>query len=170
VATNGATAYIDDVGFVRDNQLVNPGFEIDANHDGRPDNWFSLSRFVLSGQVVYSGVYSGMAFATAPTNLAPGDRVDYVQAGTTYYFSIWVNVPSASSAFTLRPRIRWFDVNNQVLAVQSLPQSITSTTPGWVQLSGPFVTPTNAFAANVEIPITNLNTNLYLDQAFFGPA
>ena len=46
------------------NRLLNPGFELDANNDTRPDSWTSNADFTRSNALARSGSYSGRHLAT----------------------------------------------------------------------------------------------------------
>jgi hypothetical protein len=165
---SGAIVDFDDVTFRPDNQLVNAGFETDANGDTRPDTWFSLSRFVQSTDVVYSGAYSAVANGDG-SGFTPGEKIHYIQPGTTYYVSAWINVPDATASYFDRVRVRWLDVANVTVSVPNL-VVLTTSTPGWIQVSGAVVAPAGATQANLEFNLSGLTVQLYTDAAFFGPA
>lgn len=169
VSTNNATVWFDDLSFNLANQLLNPGMDLDANGDNRPDSWASFSRWVRSGTEIYDGAFSAVTLADG-SNLGPNQKISYVVAGATYHASVWVNVPGPQvPAFRYQLRIRWLSATNVAISTTVL-GGVLGTTPGWVQLQGSLVAPAGAVYGRLEIPITAATTNIYADAAFFGRA
>ena len=168
VTTNGSTASVDDVAVIAGNQLVNGDLETDANADGRPDSWYSLSRFTRDATLSHSGAASGKVAGDGST-VIPRQRVDFVQSGRSYVLSTWVQVPQAGPGLLVRPRVRWYSSGQTVISVQQLTASVSAATPGWVQLSGTVVAPANTTAANIEISVAGSVDVLRLDDVYFAP-
>ncbi len=82
------------------NLLVNPGFEVDANNDGRPDGWTSDPRFVRVARG-FSGNFSGRLGGTGDYWIS-SRRIDGIRADRFYRFAARVRVPATTDAFKLK--------------------------------------------------------------------
>ena len=102
------------------NLIANPGFEIDANGDGRPDSWTSSTRFTRQAASARSGTVGGRHRATNNAGYTIGQTVTGLTAGTTYDFAGWVNIPATTDAFTFRFNIVWRNASNAVLSTQTV--------------------------------------------------
>src|SRR5439155_1582420 len=122
------------------NLLLNPGFELDANNDGKPDNWTISSTFTRSNAVVHSGSYAGKFFATDNSNRTVTQTFYNLTGGTMYTFSGWVNIPLTSNAFTFELEVKWFNANNLSLRPKSV-NVYTASTSGWDQAMPSMVAP-----------------------------
>jgi hypothetical protein len=117
---------------------------------------------------VYSGTYSGVANGDG-SGFTPGQKLNNIQPGTTYYVSAWINVPSTPVSYFHRLRVRWLDASNTLISLVTL-QVVTTATPGWIQVSGTSTAPAGAASANLEFNLAGLVVPLYTDVAYFGPA
>jgi hypothetical protein len=96
------------------NLVRNPGFEIDANLDSRPDDWTpSTPAFTRSAAVVKSGSYSGKYYLSAIGQSRVGQRINGITPGRMYVFNTGLNMrhharalPSISSSNGRTPRAR----------------------------------------------------------------
>jgi len=86
------------------NRLVNPGFEIDANANGRPGNWTisttNTTRFTRSTTLRLAGTCSVRHRATDNASYAVDQAVTGVTAGEAYRFTGSVNVPATTDKLT----------------------------------------------------------------------
>lgn len=148
------------------NLLLNPGFEIDANNDTRPDNWTSNSRFTRSNAVVRSGSFSGRHRATNNSSYTISQTKTNILAGRTYNFEGWVNIPTTSDAFTFRLQVRWQNSSGNTISTSTI-KSYSAATSGWNQALANIVAPTSATRAQIIMNVTSLNATIYVDDFLF---
>ena len=67
------------------NLLQNPGFELDANTDNKPDSWTSNAKFTRSSDLVHGGSFSGKHFDTTNSNYTIKQTVNNLSAGHHLY-------------------------------------------------------------------------------------
>jgi hypothetical protein len=150
------------------NLLGNGGFELDANGDGRPDNWTSTSRFTRSNAIApHGGSYVGRHYTTADSSYTVSQKVS-ATAGASYTFSGWVNIPqfTDSTGFTFKVQVRWLDSAGSSLGTKTI-KSYTAATNGWVQAtptSGSLVAPTGTVSAQVRMNFSSLMGTVYVDD------
>jgi Concanavalin A-like lectin/glucanases superfamily len=148
------------------NLLANPGFELDADGNGRPDGWTVGKRVTRSGDVVRSGQYAAR-LTPPPVSFRIGQTVESVSGGTTYRVGAWIR-PSGTPASRLRVgiEVRWLDAANQTIRTDRVPLAI-SAGPGWTHVGGDLVAPGTATRADYVIVVHQLHrgTTLYLDDA-----
>ncbi|HSL46392.1 MAG TPA: carbohydrate binding domain-containing protein [Anaerolineales bacterium] len=148
------------------NLLLNPGFELDANNDSRPDSWSTHSIFTRSTEAVHSGSFAGRFLATG-TSTTISQRMDNLTAGRTYSFSGWVNIPQMSSGSFI-VRVEWRN-GSTVIRRDLVKQYRATTTSGWEQISGSFTSPAGTTSARVLLIASSLNGRVYVDTLTFGP-
>lgn len=150
------------------NLLANPGFELDAENNGKPDGWTRSSTFTRSNVVVHLGSYAGRHSSTADDTYNVTQTVGGLSAGTIYKFSAWVNVPVTSDAFSFTLDVRWFDAAGTALGVSSI-KAYTAGTGGWNQATASLVAPSSTASALVRMRVSSLNATIYVDDFSFGP-
>lgn len=144
------------------NVLRNPGFEEDANADGKPDAWTSNSHFTRSDKVVRGGTYAGRWVSTSNNGPASYQQLS-VTPGATYTISGWVNAPTTSDAFTFEIRVLWRNASKALGSI--VIKKFTNDTAGaWQQVSGSVSAPAGATLARVQMKAGSLRTTLYVDD------
>ncbi|HZQ07713.1 MAG TPA: hypothetical protein VFD70_14110, partial [Anaerolineae bacterium] len=93
------------------NLLLNPGFELDADHNNKPDNWTNSAKFLRSSEVVHSGSFAGKQFDTTDSDFTINQTVNNLTAGSSYQVSGWVNIPPTSDSFTFKVQVRWLNAS-----------------------------------------------------------
>jgi hypothetical protein len=149
------------------NLLQNPGFELDANADNRPDNWTSNAKFTRSATSIYTGSYAGRHRATDNLGHTVSQTVVSLSAGTGYRFAGRVNIPATSDAFTFQIRVRWINSAGALIRTDVI-RRYTVSTGGWTEATGTMVSPTGTVKAQVQMVSTNLNATIYVDDFIFG--
>ncbi|QJY45121.1 pre-peptidase C-terminal domain-containing protein [Pseudonocardia broussonetiae] len=150
--------------------LANPGFELDANTDTRPDSWSINTRFTRSTSYRHSGTYSGRHSST--TNAAyTVEQVVPVVSGAGYVFAGRVNIPATTDAFTMRAQIQWVDNANVAIGSPITIRTYSAQTAGWDSFRGASRTaPPGAVRAKVLMSLSSLNARVYVDSfSFVGP-
>lgn len=148
------------------NLLRNSGFELDANADGRPDNWTSNPKFTRSSAVVFSGSFSGRHRATDNTNHTISQTVANLSAGTTYNFSGRTNIPATSDTFTFKLQVTWRNSSNAAISTRTI-KTYSAATTGWNLSSVSVLAPTGTAKAVVKMVATNLKATIYVDDFVF---
>jgi hypothetical protein len=149
------------------NLLTNAGFELDANADGKPDNWTPAAQVTRSSVLKRSGTYSMRHQATTNANYVVEQTVN-VMAGHTYGFSGWVNIPATSDAFTFALEVQWRNSSNTVIGTSPV-KTYTAATSGWNNATATLIPPTGATKASVRMVVTSLNATVYVDDVVFKP-
>jgi hypothetical protein len=145
------------------NRIANPGFEIDANNDTRPDSWTSSARFTRSNAVARSGSFAARHFATNNPNYTITQTVTGLTAGGTYSFAGWVNIPTTADALTFRVQIRWRTASNGTIRTDTV-RTYTGATGGWNKAAASLVAPAGTTNAQVMMAVTSLNATIYVDD------
>lgn len=146
------------------NRIANPGFELDANADGRPDSWTSSARFTAVKTQLRSGVTAGQHDSTSNQNFTISSAVmTGLTAGTTYRFGGWVNIPTTTDAFTFVVRIAWRNSSNAAISSTTVATYSTGTA-GWTKLAGNYPAPTGATRAVISMVNTSLKNSIYVDD------
>lgn len=158
---SGARVAIDDVVLANATLLSQGGLDNDSNGDGRPDGWWSLSRFTSSSEQVLSGARAGRAESDG-TSFAPGQTAGRVSAGAMYHVTGWANVPLLSDV-TIRMSVRWRRSDGTAISLDEVAVR-NGATPGWVQIGGSVTAPSGATRANLEVRLVGLRGVMYLDQ------
>jgi hypothetical protein len=141
---------------------LNPGFELDANNNTRPDNWTADTRVTRSSVLARSGTFAMRNFATNN----PGYTLTQVVAGltaTTYTFAGWTNIPSTGDTFTFTLRIRWRNAANTILRTDNV-RVYNGSTSGWNKATASLVAPTGTTNAQVQMVVSSLNATIYVDD------
>ena len=146
--------------------LINPGFEIDANSDGRPDNWLSSQRFTRSTGLTHGGPYSAKFYATNNTSVSGGQTVP-VTAGRSYTFSGWVNIPPSKDTFSFELQLKFRNAARTVIKVRAI-RTYTAATNGWDNPTLTVVAPAGATAAYLQIDANSLGLPIYVDDFSLG--
>lgn len=149
-----------------DNLLINGGFEIDANNDGRPDNWTSKPFFTRSNAVSYSGTYSGRHASTTDNGYSVTQSVNGIVPGKTYTFSAKTFIPPTTDTFTYKLQVRWFNANGGTISTKNI-KIYTAQTNGWDEISANLVAPANTVRADIRMTPASLNTVIYSDDLTF---
>ncbi len=166
------------------NLLVNPGFELDDNHDTRPDGWpinAPNANVTRDASVSHSGYamrhaptivtrIGGYSMRHAPTNVASytvGQVVPNIKAGATYTFGGYINIPSTSDTFTFQLEVRWRSASNSVISTSPL-KRFSAATNGWVGAAADLQAPVGATNAIVAMVATSLQATVYVDDMSFA--
>ncbi len=147
-------------------QLVNGGFEIDANGDGRPDSWTSSSRLTRSTALVHGGSYVGRFYATDNGDANIKQYVN-VTPGTVYSFSGWVNIPATADVFTFNLQVKFRNASGAVILVTPI-KKYTAATAGWDNPVAVATAPAGAAQAYVQIDALSLGGTIYVDDFSVG--
>lgn len=145
------------------NRLANPGFEIDANADTRPDSWTTNSSVTRSNLMVRSESFAMRHSATTNASYTISQTVSGLSAGSTYVFGGWVNIPSTADAFTFTLRIRWQRASGTVIRTDTI-QTYNAATAGWTKASASLVSPPATSTAFVDMAVSSLNATIYADD------
>jgi hypothetical protein len=150
------------------NLLKNPGFELDANNDTRPDSWTSNSKFTRRTASVNGGTYAGRFFATDNTGTTISQTVSNLTAGTKYNFSGWVNIPAQNdTTFTFKLQVRWRNASNTTIGTTTV-KTYSAATSGWTQATATsLVAPTGTTNGQVRMVVSSLNGTIYVDDFVF---
>ena len=145
--------------------LLNPGFEADANADGRADAWSSVAGFSRSSEVVHSGTHAGRLSAN-DSSLTPYQQVS-VTAGAAYDLSGWVNAPTTADAFSVKIQVKWRTATEPISTVP-VAKYFDDTGGAWHAFSGSVVAPPGATAVRVTIAADSLIGPVYVDDFGFS--
>gem|GEM_PF-2954923 len=145
------------------NRLLNGGFELDNNNDGRPDNWTSSARALRSNLVVHGGSYAMRHYATDDAGHTIYQDVNNLTAGQSYMFEGWVNIPATSDTFTFTIDIRWRNASGTNLGMTQI-VSYSAATSGWVQATANLAAPSGTSYAQVRMIASSLNATIYTDD------
>jgi hypothetical protein len=148
------------------NRMQNPGFELDANNDGRPDSWTSSPRFTRSNTVARSGTFSGRNTASNNASYTLSQSITGLTAGTTYTFTGWTNIPSTSDTFTFSLQVRWRNASNGIIRTDTV-ASFNAQTSGWTKTSASLNAPAGTTNAQALIVVSSLNATIYSDDFAF---
>lgn len=151
------------------NLLANPGFEVDANNDGRPDHWSSDPRATRSSASVHSGSYAMQLFATNNSGFSIGQPVPGLTAGKSYDFSGWVNIPTTRDKFELKLEVQWLNARNRTISTNVIRTYSSSTGGTWDQATSSLVAPAGTVSARVQMVVKSLNAAIYVDDVVFEP-
>jgi hypothetical protein len=99
------------------------------------------------------------------------DRMPIHYPGTSYTFSVYSQLDSASSE-PLTPSIKWYNSSNSLISTTSgTVTTVESTSPEWVRLEVTGVAPSTAHSASVSVQWAAASGDiLYLDSALFENA
>ena len=149
------------------NLLLNSGFELDANSDGKPDTWTTNGRFTRSAEVVLSGSYAGKHYATDNSSYNILQTVNALTAGTTYQFSGWVNIPPTSDVFSFKLDLQWLNSGGAIISTTII-KNYTTSTNGWDPATTSLAAPAGTTSAKVRMVVGSLNATIYVDQFLFN--
>jgi hypothetical protein len=148
------------------NLLANGRFELDANNDGRPDSWTSVSQFTRSTVSVHGGTYSGRHFATNNASYTVAQVVTGLSAAT-YRFDGWVNIPATNDAFSIQLQVVWQTTGGSTVRTDTVRTFSAATGGAWQSFTGSLSRPSNASRAQVRMVISSLNATIYVDDFTF---
>jgi len=149
------------------NLLANPGFELDADNNIKPDSWSGNSNFTRSNDLVYAGSYAGRHFSTANSGYTITQTVNNLAPGTTCSFSGWVNVPPTSDGFTLDLQLRWSTATDSTIKTHTI-KTYSGPSVGWVNATASLVAPPGTAKAQVRMKVSSLNATVYVDDFTFN--
>jgi len=150
------------------NLLVNGGFELDSNGDGRPDNWTSNSRFTRSTTLVRTGGYAGKHLATNNSNYTISQQANSLAAGQLYSFSGAVNIPATSDTFTFKLDIQWRNSSGSTLRTDVVKTYNGTTSGNWDVVTAHLsAAPGGTNNALIRMVVTSLNATVYVDDILF---
>jgi hypothetical protein len=148
--------------------LTNPGFET-----GDLTGWqyYDLGTIGI-GTIPKSGTYNASLDASNPgtggIELTDANRASVI-AGKNYYFSIWVFVPTAPPAESIKVWAEYYDSGGSVLSTELVAIGIIGVTILYNQLSGKALAPTGAVTARLRVTIQDTDGRIWLDDAEIYP-
>jgi hypothetical protein len=149
---------------------MNPGFELDADGNGRPDDWVSNtewsngSRVTRSSEVVRRGTYSMRHSASDNSSYVISQSNLQVTMDRFYSFLGWVNIPSTSDVFLLQFEVQWYDGDNRVISTSAIKTYTTHTSGTWELALASFVAPELTTHASFRMVVSSLNTTFFVDD------
>lgn len=152
------------------NRLANQGFELDANSDGRPDNWTSTPKFTRDGGVsAQQGNFAGRHTAADPstTSYTVAQVVRSVVPGSTYDVSGWINVPATTDTFSFTYEVVWRDAAGATIGRSPVGSRTASNGGAWEQLSASAVAPAGTSSAQVRMVVRGLSATILVDNFSF---
>ena len=142
--------------------LVNGGFEADANADRMPDAWTANTSFTRSNAVVRGGSFAGRW-----QSAANGDGTSHqdvtVTGGLVYNFTGWVNIPPTTDQFAFTIAVGWRTPSGPISDV-TVVRHLDDTGASWRQASASLIAPPNATVGRVQMTVTSLNADVYVDN------
>jgi hypothetical protein len=150
------------------NQLMNRGFELDTNADGRPDNWTSNAKFTRSNEAVLEGSFVGKHYTTDDSGYTISQVVNNLAGGATYAFSGYVNIPSTSDTFAFSLLMRWYRIDGSTISTSTLKTFTDDTAGKWQQVTANMVAPAGTISGSVRMVPSSLNAAIYVDDFKFG--
>ncbi|MGH2395140.1 MAG: hypothetical protein ACRDGH_16890, partial [Candidatus Limnocylindria bacterium] len=148
------------------NLLANPGFELDADADGRPDAWSTGNLLTRSSTSTHGGAFAGRFQSTANKGQTSYQQVGVV-AGAAYDVAGWVSIPTTSDAFTFQLKVQWRSGSGQLGSVV-LRKYTDDTAGAWQEVTASLTAPSGATGARVQLIAAKLNATIYVDDLFFG--
>jgi PKD repeat protein len=145
------------------NLMANPGFELDANGDTRPDGWTTNAAFTRSNAVVHGGSFAGRHQSSGNVGYSVEQTVTGIAAGTSYAFGGWLNIPATSDKFTLKIQLKWRNASGGSISTSTILTRKTAT-GGWIQVGGNATAPALATSVRVTMKISSLNATIYVDD------
>ncbi len=149
------------------NLLANPGFEVDADNNNKPDSWGTSPKFKKSNEVVHGGSFAGRHSDTTDSDYTINQTVGGVSAGTTYHLSSWVNIPPTGDSFSFKVQVRWQSAGNANIRTDTI-KHYTGPTNDWEQADSALVAPAGATSALIRLNVSSLNATIYVDDMYFG--
>ncbi|OGK23453.1 hypothetical protein A3C25_02180 [Candidatus Roizmanbacteria bacterium RIFCSPHIGHO2_02_FULL_38_11] len=143
--------------------LQNPGFEIDGNGDGRPDNWTTNNKFTRNATSVHSGAFAGRHYSASNTTYNVNQTVGNIIGNASYSFSAWTNIPATSDSFTYKLQLRWRNAGGSVIRTETV-KTYSSATGGWDQVISTRVAPSDARSVVVRMSFSSLKATIYVDD------
>jgi hypothetical protein len=167
VSSLNATVYVDDLAFELANLLANPGFELDANADNRPDSWTSSARFLRSSTLRSGAAAGNLTATTNPSFTINSSTISGLYAGASHRVSGWVNIPARADDFSLSVQLQWRDSSNVAVGANVPLATHAAVTPGWAGFDQELLVPAGATRAIILLSTTSLNGNIYVDDFRF---
>jgi hypothetical protein len=152
------------------NMVANPGFELDANNDKRPDRWTltpSNAPVTRDAGEHRGGTYSLRAGPSALPSYMVTQRVPGIIAGATYSFGSYVFVSNTTDSFTFDVEVRWRSATNTVISTARI-RRFTGSLKEWTLAASSIPAPTGATSAEVAFVATSLQTSVYVDDVSFA--
>jgi hypothetical protein len=153
------------------NLVRNPGFEIDANLDSRPDDWTpSTPAFTRSAAVVKSGSYSGKYYLSAIGQSRVGQRINGITPGRMYVFNTGLNIDaSPRTRFALNIEFQWKNAAGTTISTSIV--SGGGETKSWIDKRGAVRAPARATSVQLVFHLRQLssgNITVYIDDVSFS--
>lgn len=150
------------------NRLQNPGFELDANGDGKPDSWTADARVTRSSAAKRSGSYAMRHYATDNSGYTISQGITGLTAGTAYTVGGYANIPSTSDTFSFKLEVQWRNSSNTVISTSTI-KTYSAATVGWNQATANIVAPAGTTNAQIRMVVSSLNATVYVDDMEFRP-
>jgi hypothetical protein len=143
-------------------KMTNLGFELDANGDGRPDNWTTNAAFTRSSAVVHSGSFAGRHASSSNAGYNVYQTATGITAGDSYAFIGWLNIPATSDAFTFQIQLKWRGSGGAIRTDTVFTR--TTATADWIQMTANATAPAGATSVRVTMKLKSLNATIYVDD------
>jgi len=148
------------------NRMQNPGFELDANGDGRPDAWSTHAAFTRSTVAARGETHAGMHSSSGNVGYTLAQTLPGLSARTTYTFAGWVYIPPATDNFKFQLQIRWRNATNRVINTKNV-RTLSAGTGGWVLVTSTQQSPSGTASAEVVMTVSSLSATIYVDEFSF---
>ncbi|MCC7164284.1 MAG: right-handed parallel beta-helix repeat-containing protein [Anaerolineae bacterium] len=148
--------------------LSNPGFELDANSNGIPDNWGKNAKFKRTNKPHRGGQYAGNLSATDDKNAKGAQKIPNLSAGLTYGASCWVKIPKTLDTFTFKVQVIWLDSLKKKIRTDDIGPTFTGKQKKWAQAAQDIVAPPGTASAKFVLAATSLNATILVDDCSFA--
>lgn len=149
--------------------VLNPGFEVDKDNNGIPDNWGANIKFRRVGKPHLTGSYAGRLMATDDKAVTISQKIPKLTGGATYAASCQVNIPATTDTFTFKVQVSWYDSLNRVIGKPVvIGHGFSAKTNGWELVARDIVAPAKAKSAQFQFVATSLKTKLHIDDCSFA--
>jgi hypothetical protein len=166
VRSLNTTIYVDDT--FLGNLLANAGFEVDANRDGRTDDWNEQASVVRTALSKRSGEYALRHAASDDTSYVVSQTVAGIQGSASYTFSGWVNIPPTTDTFTFTLEVQWRNGSDMVISTSPI-KTYSGATAGWNQATATMAAPAGATNAVARMVVGSLKATIDVDDFSLRP-
>lgn len=139
------------------NLIRNSGFELDANLDGRPDDWLpATGQFTRSQATVTSGAFSGRYFLNRASSSQVSQRVTGIAAGYSYVFKGKFNIDAApGTRFSFDIEFQWRSGSGAVIGTTLVRGG--GETKAWIEKRAAIRAPAGAADLLIVMRVKQLN-------------
>lgn len=148
------------------NRMQNPGFELDADGDGRPDAWSTHAAFTRNNVAPRGGTYAGLHSSSGNVGYTLAQTLPGLSARTSYTFAGWVYIPATTDNFKFQLQIRWRNATNRVITTKNV-RTLSAGTGGWMLVTSTQQSPSGTASAEVLMVTSSLSATVYVDEFAF---